>query len=773
MRQFRISYDNGEIACLSLRSERLILGRSKAADLSCPKDFALSRNHCVLEREGDDWTVEDLGSRNGTFIKGVRLARKARLRPGDVVVAGHLVLTYLDPTAPVAEVAEDAELGLVQDDRHDTVIEGGDGDEGNPRRGPEAPVRDLQPVGFAWLHIVSRGRHYGNRYNVAKDFTIGRDLDSQLILNDPSVSRHHARILLENKRYYLYNTGANGTLLNGAKIRDRAELRDRNEIQIAGTVLQFIQPVSKDEMTTPGKRRLRDFEQVWNQLSAAARLGAPEEFTQAAETLIRGVLAEPLGLKLETPIPYHAGIAGYMVQAPALRIRRTHFPILVVAYSEEGQDLRQALAVQLAQAKAADYFVVFIVVPARDFVVDEAMELRRQVVDRAARNDLIVLDQEHLAELVGVGTQERLLTIVMQQGVDLSVLSPYILAGAVSDQMFFGREKEIKTIKTVGQGVSFAVTGGRRIGKSSILHKLTTLMNQEPELYWAKQMSWEHIEDYAGFFGTLRDELRVKGTGSDPDEFRKLATAKKRELGNREMVFLFDEVDALLRYDTGEGRPGRLCSVFRYLMDHRVCRFVFSGSRTLFQNQRNAGSPFYNFCREMILEPLDRESVADVVLKPLRQLGIELEDEGALVNGIVVATSCHPNLAQWCCGRLLNTIGTHRITMADLEAVLESREFCGRYVETAWGEAQPLEKVISMVMAGPAFELEELLKALKERGIGNSLEIQSALDILQLYSLIERTDRGFRFRLTEFPRMVRRYEKLEFQLRIELERMKS
>jgi pSer/pThr/pTyr-binding forkhead associated (FHA) protein len=779
MRELRIHYDNGETASIPLDRDRLTLGRSESASLSCPRDFALSRTHCVFDREGEDWNVEDSGSQNGTLVNGTKILRKARLRPGDVLIAGHLVLDYVDPDKPPGDSAAppglDPFADIGEDDLERTFIAGESGVEGDLARPAQLPQRELQPAAFAWLDIVSHGPHYGNRYSVAKDFLIGRDRECQLILNDRSVSRNHARIVLENKRYYLYSTGSNGTVLNQILIHERQELRDGDEIGVAATILRFRLPINPDEMTTPGKRRLREFDQVWKDLSAAARMDAKEEFASAAERLISGVLAESLGLTLEARIPLHSGITGYMVKAPALRIRKSHFPILVVSYSEQSSDLRQAVAVQLEQAKATEYFVLFIVVPARDAILDEAKELRARVVDRVLRNDLIVLDQQHLAELIGIGTPERLLTMVLQQGVELSVLSPYIVAGAVSDQMFFGREKEVKRIKTVqldDHAVSYALVGGRRIGKSSILHKLTTLMKHEPERYWAKQISCDHVSDYKDFFATMSEELQVDCPNADPRAFRTLVLEKKRAMDKQELVFLFDEVDALLRYDYQQPVPAGLANVFRSLAHDQVCRFVFSGSRMLFQYVRDPASPFFNFCQELILEPLDPYSVADIVSKALSQLGIVLQDEGALIARIVDLTSCHPNLAQWTCDRLLRVIGIHRITMADLEAVADSGEFCEHYVRTAWGESRPLEKLITLVMEAPEFALEDLLRMLARYEVNDRVKIQQALEILQLYVLLQRDGSRYRFRLTHFPRLVRKFEDLDTQIQVQLAEMR-
>jgi serine phosphatase RsbU (regulator of sigma subunit)/serine/threonine protein kinase len=73
---------------------RLSIGRSAAAELAFPDDIGLSRQHFVFEPDGDEWTVQDLGSKNGTFVNNIPLKARLLLKPGDRVTAGHLVIVY-------------------------------------------------------------------------------------------------------------------------------------------------------------------------------------------------------------------------------------------------------------------------------------------------------------------------------------------------------------------------------------------------------------------------------------------------------------------------------------------------------------------------------------------------------------------------------------------------------------------------------------------------------------------------------------------------------
>ena len=77
---------------------RLTVGRSNAAELCFPEDAGLSRQHFAFEPDGDGgWTIQDLGSKNGTFVNNIPLKARLMLQPGDRITAGHLVIVYAPP----------------------------------------------------------------------------------------------------------------------------------------------------------------------------------------------------------------------------------------------------------------------------------------------------------------------------------------------------------------------------------------------------------------------------------------------------------------------------------------------------------------------------------------------------------------------------------------------------------------------------------------------------------------------------------------------------
>jgi pSer/pThr/pTyr-binding forkhead associated (FHA) protein len=76
---------------VELDGEALFLGRDchLAAMIACLLSKVVSNRHCVIRREGvERWMLEDLGSTNGTWIHGARLAGKTLLHTGDEFTLG-------------------------------------------------------------------------------------------------------------------------------------------------------------------------------------------------------------------------------------------------------------------------------------------------------------------------------------------------------------------------------------------------------------------------------------------------------------------------------------------------------------------------------------------------------------------------------------------------------------------------------------------------------------------------------------------------------------
>jgi pSer/pThr/pTyr-binding forkhead associated (FHA) protein len=89
------------------------------------------------------------------------------------------------------------------------------------------------------------------RLDPARPVRIGRDPDNELVLRDPRVSRHHARIVFERGFFVIYDlASANGTVVNGRKI-SIAPLVDGATIKLGSSVGRFAEETVEREPRQP------------------------------------------------------------------------------------------------------------------------------------------------------------------------------------------------------------------------------------------------------------------------------------------------------------------------------------------------------------------------------------------------------------------------------------------------------------------------------------------------------------------------------------------
>ncbi|MEW6583269.1 MAG: FHA domain-containing protein [Actinomycetota bacterium] len=125
------------------------------------------------------------------------------------------------------------------------AVEGGTGDTTGPFAVPDVnddgslpPLRVQGPA----LAVRSGGGLSGEVFPVsAGRLTIGRAPDSDVFLDDVTVSRHHATVTVTTGGVVLEDLGSmNGTYVNRRRIEGGEELQDGDELQIGKFRLAYI-----------------------------------------------------------------------------------------------------------------------------------------------------------------------------------------------------------------------------------------------------------------------------------------------------------------------------------------------------------------------------------------------------------------------------------------------------------------------------------------------------------------------------------------------------
>src|SRR5690606_33579502 len=90
-----LTIDSGSMigSCRTIGRDVLVLGREKACDIVF-QDDTVSRKHARIVRGAEGYSLEDLQSRNGTFLNGRRVTAPTRLRDGDTIHLYDVALTF-------------------------------------------------------------------------------------------------------------------------------------------------------------------------------------------------------------------------------------------------------------------------------------------------------------------------------------------------------------------------------------------------------------------------------------------------------------------------------------------------------------------------------------------------------------------------------------------------------------------------------------------------------------------------------------------------------
>jgi serine phosphatase RsbU (regulator of sigma subunit) len=90
--------------------DRTLIGRSADNDLGLADQFC-SSHHAALIRRGEKYTIADTGSKNGTFVNGIKIQEETELANGDEILVGMTRLIFGKKPLSHVELVEAGPLG--------------------------------------------------------------------------------------------------------------------------------------------------------------------------------------------------------------------------------------------------------------------------------------------------------------------------------------------------------------------------------------------------------------------------------------------------------------------------------------------------------------------------------------------------------------------------------------------------------------------------------------------------------------------------------------
>jgi pSer/pThr/pTyr-binding forkhead associated (FHA) protein len=196
-------------------------------------DPLVSGNHAEIRSSGDGYVLTDLGSRNGTFVRGERVTGSAPLADGDEIRFGDTV-AILSLPAPAVVPPPEVPVGATSIGMPVGAAVSGLFVQPDALEVPPPPIERA-------LGTLEWG---GKRFELLGSvISIGRDPASDVALADPAVSGIHAQLAEHEGELYVRDLGSrNGTYVNALLVSTPHALRDGDVIHVGETDLMFHAP---------------------------------------------------------------------------------------------------------------------------------------------------------------------------------------------------------------------------------------------------------------------------------------------------------------------------------------------------------------------------------------------------------------------------------------------------------------------------------------------------------------------------------------------------
>lgn len=348
----------------------------------------------------------------------------------------------------------------------------------------------------------------------------------------------------------------------------------------------------------------------------------------------------------------------------------------------------------------------------------------------------LVIDTPMFYWLLSFDPQERTKAL-FESGLAGAPFNPYTptVAGAVPSEMFYGREKDIESLwEPTGPCI---VYGGRQLGKSALLKRVTLLYNKPQD---GQYVRYEDVRSESDIVDVVLRSLRNMQIVNKATSIKTLPEAIKQFLDKNpssRILLLLDECDLLIKSDMNKTEMPGLSTIRGVMTDtNRRFKVVLAGLESVQRYSHMPNTPFPHYGVPLCVGPLQPKPARNLVEEPMAAIGLHFESP-ELIQRVLVHTNHNPSLIQLFChelvgamheristgeGRLLRKISKETIAQvyrrANLRTQIRERfdwtlELDPRYKVTGYTLALMQEYSQGTGM-GRGFKLREILSELAD-----------------------------------------------------------
>ena len=336
-------------------------------------------------------------------------------------------------------------------------------------------------------------------------------------------------------------------------------------------------------------------------------------------------------------------------------------------------------------------------------------------------------------------------------------IQPYEIGSLYNEIIFAGRKNERNRI--LDNSGSFAVYGGRRIGKSWFLKDIVHRCKTEP---YSKRFIGLYISlQTAKSSNEAIDVIEQAITRNAPVQVPESRSAKSltrlstrldqlHEITRKTVLLALDEVDDVLRSEDKNELFGRLRQLDQTY--ENSFKFVFAGFKELIKviYEPSDQNPFFNWVSgHFPLECLRKDEAITLITAPLNWAGLEFNQD-EIVETIYEITSGHPYYIQTLCHDIVNARikSNAKILLPQNIEKLASEKFFYDVFDIFTANLTDLQLLIGKIFSNTDkyFAEEDIINSLKKdfSYVITKQELKKEMQILQACSIFTRTSEGYK-----------------------------
>jgi len=211
------------------------IGRDGGMDIVIDNP-SVSRQQAELRKEGDAWVVADLGSANGTFLNGKKIASPQPLKPGDEIGVGKfsvlfekaVVVPEAAKTPAAAAVPAGEPAGTMHIKAHEVT----------------RLLKDYSKQRRAQINWESGGQKGTHYFSDQSAVLIGTDELCDIYV--PKAPKHHVLVIRKGDQYEVRYLAMFGSMKVGGSGTKKARLQDGGVVEVGGLKLTFVGDLGGD-----------------------------------------------------------------------------------------------------------------------------------------------------------------------------------------------------------------------------------------------------------------------------------------------------------------------------------------------------------------------------------------------------------------------------------------------------------------------------------------------------------------------------------------------